>query len=145
MHCMISVGRRGVLLAVLGVLLVWTGYASAAPPSNVKSVNCAAAQIDWDVAAEAEIVEFGCDMGKSAGEDSLIFSVVLKNTSQSPSRFRLQIWLLDMDKAAGSLVPAKGKPPVVAPGATETVKIPFMKTTTMARKVQVRVVPMSAE
>lgn len=142
MHWIHSISRKSALLAVL---LVWTGCATAPPPSNVKAVNCDTAKILWEVAQQAEIVDFGCALGKHEGEDSLIFTVTIKNISKDPLRFRLQIFLLDMDKAAGSLVPRKGKPPVLASGATYTAKIPFMKTAGMARKIQVRVVPMSME
>ena len=142
MHWIHSIGRKCALLAVL---LVWTGCATPPPPSNVKAVNCDTAKILWEVAQQAEIENFDCALGKHAGEDSLIFTVTVKNISKDPQRFRLQIFLLDMDKAAGSLIPRKGKPPVLAPGATYTAKVPFMKTPGMARKIQVRVIPMSMD
>jgi hypothetical protein len=50
-----------------------------------------------------------------------------------------------MDKAAGHYVPRKGKPPVVDPGKTATVKIPFIGTDKMAKKVNVMVRTMSRE
>jgi hypothetical protein len=50
-----------------------------------------------------------------------------------------------LDKAAGHYVPRKGKPPVVNPGKTETVKIPFIGTDKMAKKVLVKVTTMSRE
>ena len=59
------------------------------------------------------------------------------------ARFRVNIFLLDLDKAAGHLVPRKGKPPQIAVGEAKTVKIPFIKTTDMPRKIHVRAVPLS--
>jgi hypothetical protein len=50
-----------------------------------------------------------------------------------------------MNKAAGHYVPRKGKPPVVNPGKTETVKIPFIGTDQMPKKVSVMVTTMSRD
>jgi hypothetical protein len=50
-----------------------------------------------------------------------------------------------MDKAAGHYVPRTGKPPAVAPGKTETVKIPFMKTDKMSKNILVVVTTMDIE
>ncbi|MBL0713890.1 MAG: hypothetical protein JJV98_09320 [Desulfosarcina sp.] len=142
MHGKRSVGRVVVFLAIPLMLLAWTGCATA-PPSNVKSVDCATARIEWEVAPEVEVVSFGCAMGKQGTDPALIYTVALKNVTDRPLRYRLNIFLLDMDKAAGHLVPRKGKPPRVAPGKTETVKVPFIKTTSMPGKIHVLVVPMS--
>ncbi len=144
MHRNNPIGRICLLLAVPGILLALAGCATA-PPPNVKAVNCETAKIEWEVAQEAEITEFGCAMGKKGVDPALIYTVALKNVSERPLRFRLNIFLLDMDKAAGHLVPRKGKPPVVAPGATKTVKIPFIKTTTMPSKIHVLVAPMGED
>jgi len=132
-------------LAVLSALLIWSGCATAPPPANVKMVECSGAKIQWDVAPEAEIVSFACALGTHEGDPSLIYTVKLKNVADKAYRFRLGVYLLDMDKAVAYLVPTKGKPPQLAPGAEATVKIPFMKTTAMSKKTLVRVVPMSSE
>jgi len=134
--------RSAIGLALLSVILVWSGCATA-PPSNVKAVDCAASKIAWEVGDAAEVVNFSCAMGKQGMDPALIFTVAVKNVTAKPLRYRVNIFLLDMDKAAGHLVPRKGKPPQVAPGATSTAKIPFIKTTDMPRKILVRVVPMS--
>jgi hypothetical protein len=128
-------------LVLLSVMLVWTGCATA-PPPNVKAVNCETPKIEWEVADEAQIVSFDCAMGKKGMDPALIYTVALKNVTAKPLRYRINIFLLDLDKAAGHLVPRKGKPPQVAPGATAKVTIPFIKTTDMPGKIHVRVVPM---
>jgi hypothetical protein len=134
--------RAAVGLVLLSVMLIWTGCATA-PPPNVKAVNCETKRIDWEVADEAEIESFDCAMGKKGMDPALIFTVALKNVTDKPLRYRINIFLLDMDKAAGHLVPRKGKhQPELAPGATAKVTIPFIKTTEMSRKIHVRVVPM---
>lgn len=138
------VARCIIFLALVGVVLSFSACASA-PPSNVKAVQCAASKITWDVAPEAEVVNFACAMGEHGGEPSLLFTVGVKNVSDKAMRFRVNIFLLDMDKAAGHLVPRKGKPPVLAAGAEATVKIPFIKTTSMSQEIHVKVVPLSSE
>jgi hypothetical protein len=142
MHFKNPVGRICLMMAIFGLMMAWSGCATA-PPANVKAVTCDAARIDWDVAPEAELTEFACSMGKQGMDPALIFTAALKNVGDRPLRFRINIFLMDMDKANGHLVPRKGNPPVVAPGATEKVKIPFIKTATMPKKVLVRVAPMS--
>ena len=138
------VARCLVFLALVGVVLSLAACAST-PPSNVKEVQCDASKITWEVAPEAEVVNFSCAMGEHGNEPSLLFTVGLKNVTDKAMRFRVNIFLLDMDKAAGHLVPRKGKPPVLAAGAEETVKIPFIKTTRMSQKIQVRVIPLSSD
>jgi len=132
-------------LAMLSALFIWSGCATAPPPANVKKVECAGSNIQWDVAPEAEIVSLSCAFGTHEGDPSLIYTVKLKNVADKAYRFRLGVFLLDMDKAVSYLVPIKGKPPQLAPGEEATVKIPFMKTTAMSKKTMVRVVPMSGE
>jgi hypothetical protein len=128
-------GGLFVLPAVL-IGLLFLGCATG-PPPNVKSNTCSIEKIAWDVDPQAEIMDFSCAMGQHAGEDSLIFTTGLKNVGQQPVRFRLAIFLDEMDKAVAYLVPTSGKPPVLAPGADATVKIPFMKHTVMPGKIQV--------
>jgi len=140
------VGTVAFLVGAAG--LVFSGMISgcaSTPPANVKAVQCEADKIVWEVAQEAEIAEMSCAMGSHELEPSLIYTVTLKNASDQPQRYRLHIFLEDMDKAAGFLVPIKGNPPVLAPGAQETVKIPFMKTTTWSAKTVVRVRTISSE
>lgn len=137
-----GLNRAAIGWVLLAVMWVWTGCATA-PPPNVKAVNCETPKIEWEVAAEVEIVSFECAMGKIDMDPALMFAVALKNVTAQPLRYRINIFLLDSDKGAGHLVPRTGKPPRVAPGATAKVTIPFIKTTDMPGKIHVRVVPMS--
>ena len=141
MHGKRAFGIMVVFLATAMLLLAWTGCATA-PPANVKAVDCETSRIEWEVAPEAEITSFACAMGKQGTDPALIYTIALKNVTDQPLRYRLNIFLLDMDKAAGHLVPRKGNPPQVAQGETETVKIPFIKTTSMPGRIHVLVVPM---
>jgi hypothetical protein len=130
-------------LPVLLSMLLFVGCASTGQPGNVKDVTCDAGTITWEVAEEVEVSNFACSLGKFGVDPSLIFTMDLTNVTDRPLRYRVNIFLEDMDKAAGHLVPRKGKPPVVAPGQTESIKIPFLKTEALSDKVMVIVKAMS--
>jgi hypothetical protein len=127
-----------VLCLALGVWLA--GCASSGKGAPEKS-NCDA-RIKWDVTEMAKLTQFDCAVGKHGGQTSLIFTVGLENPTENPLRYRLNIFLEDMDKAAGHYVPRKGKPAVVAPGKGTTVKIPFIKTEKLSKKITVVVTTM---
>jgi hypothetical protein len=132
------------MLAVAAIALVAGGCASAPKqPDNVQNVVCGTKTIEWDVTPEAEISDFDCQLGKKGMDPALIVTMALKNVSDKPLRFKVHVFLEDMDKASGHLVPRKGKPPVVAPGAVEKVNIPFIKTAAMSKKMLVVVKAMS--
>ena len=129
-----------IILCLVGVFWL-VGYAENGAPEKT---NCDA-NITWEVVKEAKITQFDCAMGEHEGQPSLIFTVGVANASDKPLRFRLNIFLEDMDKASGSLLPVKGKPPVVEPGKTESAKIPFMGTDKASKKILVVVKTISSE
>jgi hypothetical protein len=100
-------------------------------------------RIVMDVIPEAKITQFESAMGTHQNDPALIFTIGIQNVSNQPMRYRLNIFLQDMDKGAGSLVPATGKPPVLEPGNTQTVKIPFIKTDKESKDILVVVKPAS--
>jgi hypothetical protein len=122
-----------VVLLCLAFSLYLTGCAT---PGKPEKVGCEA-DIEWQVTSEAQITQFDCSPGAFKGDPALLFEVGIQNVADKPLRYRLNIFLLDMDKAAGHLVPRKGKPPVLEPGKTDTVKIPFIKTSEMSKKILV--------
>ena len=128
-----------ILCLTLGVWLA--GCAGKGAPEKT---NCDAS-IKWDVTDEVKLTQFDCALGKHGGQPSLIFTVGIENPTDKPLRYRLNIWLEDMSKAAGHYVPRKGKPPVVAPGKAETVKIPFIKTDKMSKDILVVVTTMEMD
>lgn len=136
--------RYAPMTAVFVLCLVGTfwhdGWAGEGAPENT---NCNA-EITWEVAMEAKLTQFDCEIGKHDGQPSLIFNVGLMNTTDKPLRYRINIFLEDMDKAAGHLVPRTGKPPVLEPGKSETVKIPFIGTGNESKKILVLVKPIDS-
>ncbi|MBN2124061.1 MAG: hypothetical protein JW821_07195 [Deltaproteobacteria bacterium] len=122
------------VLTLLLALLVLAGCATQGKPSVKTACD---ADIEWQIAPEAEITQFDCKIGTYQKEPALVFTTGVKNISDKPLRFRLNIFLLDMDKGAGHLVPHKGKPPVLEPGKVGTVEVPFSKTSALAKKILV--------
>jgi hypothetical protein len=130
-----------VLVLSLAGAFILAGCAARGAPEKS---NCDA-RITWEVTKEAKITQFDCALGQEGGQAALIFTVGLENIAAEPLRYRLNIFLEDMDKAFGALVPAKGKPPVVEPGKTQTVKLPFLGTEKESKKILVVVKTISSE
>jgi hypothetical protein len=118
------------------VLVCSLGITGSAAGSGPKNVNCEG-EIQWEVVPDARVTQFDCSLGKHGGEPALIFKVGIENASTTAKRFRINIFLEDLDKGAGHLVPRKGKPPVLEPGKSETVKIPFIKLDRKSNKMLV--------
>jgi len=122
------------LTLISGILL----YGCAGNSKQVANNQCQG-DVEWQICEVAEIAAFNCELAAFKKKPSLIYTVAVKNTDSKPHRYRVNIFLIDQDKAAGYLVPRKGKPPVVKPGETATVKIPFIKTTQLSKKMLVTV------
>ena len=129
--------KHAPMISVLILLLMGTfwqvGWAGEGEPEKT---NCNA-EIAWEVVKEAKLTQFDCAMGEHGGQPALIFSVGIMNPTDKPLRYRINVFLEDMDKAAGHLVPRKGKPPQIAPGEAATVKIPFIGTNKESKKILV--------
>ena len=128
---------------ILGLMgMFWqVGWAGEGAPEKT---NCDA-KISWEVVKEAKLTQFDCALGTHGGQPALIFNVGLENTSDTALRYRINIFLEDMDKAAGHLVPRKGKPPVLEPGKSASVKIPFIGTDKESKKILVIVKTISVD
>ncbi len=132
-----------VAVLILGLMGMFfqLGWAGEGAPEKI---NCDA-EIAWDVVKEAKLTQFDCALGKHGGQPALIFTVGLMNPTDKPLRYRINIFLEDMDKAAGHLVPRKGKPPVLEPGKSASVKIPFIGTDKESKKILVIVKTISVD
>jgi hypothetical protein len=133
------------LLSVIVFFVIGTfclvGYAGEGAPEKA---NCNA-DITWEVDKAAKLTQFDCALGKSGGQPALIFTVGLENASDKSQRYRVNIFLEDMDKGFGHLVPRKGSPPVLEPGKSESVKIPFIGTDKESKKILVIVKTVSVD
>ena len=118
------------MLAVLALAaLALSGCAtgqSARPAAKKagKTFACAArGKLVRAITPEAKLVGFTCYFAKYKKVDSLWFKVTLKNVSDQPQRYRVNIFL-DNGKAVGGLIPRKTKKGLVKPGATASFKYP---------------------
>lgn len=109
---------------------------SPAAAQTPKKLTCKAA-IEWQITAEAVIRSFNCSRGRHKGRAAMIIKAGIKNASDIPQRFRIRVFLLDKKIGAGHLVPRRGEPPVLAPGKSQTIRIPFIGTKGRARKMRV--------
>ncbi|MFW6147573.1 MAG: hypothetical protein ACOC6B_04185 [Thermodesulfobacteriota bacterium] len=76
---------------------------------------------------------------------AVIVKVGVKNSSNKAQRFRVQIFLLDEGKAAGHLVPSKGKPPVLQSGQEKEVTFPVIKTNQVPKRLEVVIKTISTD
>lgn len=131
---------NAVLLLLLSAVFVVPGPAlSSSKPANVQEVSCNGSEIAWEIAPEASVESLACSLGTHEGDPSLIVDVSLKNISDRDLRFRLTLFLDDLDKGVAWSIPLKGNPPVMKPGDVQSIKIPFMKTTELSRQMSVAV------
>jgi hypothetical protein len=137
--------KNASLMAVLVICVIGMFWlAGCAGKGAPEKTNCDA-KITWEVVKEAKLNQFDCALGESGGQPALIFTVGLENASDKPQRYRVNIFLEDMDKGFGHLVPAKGNPPVLEPGKSDTVKIPFIGTDKESKKILVMVKTISVD
>ncbi len=129
------------ILILCLALGIWLAGCASSGKGAPETVNCDAS-IKWSVTEQVKLTQFNCVLAKHGGQDSLIFTVGLENPTDKPLRYRINIFLQDMDKAAGHYVPRKGKPPVVKPGKSATVKIPFIGTNQRSKRISVMVTTM---
>ena len=124
-------------------LLIATGCAETKyiPKGNV----ACPADIVWDVVPQADVTSFSCNVKEFKKKPTVMFKVGVKNVSDKPQRFRVQIYLLNEGKAVGHLVPRKGKPPVLKPGQEKAITCPVIKTTQLPKKLEVVVKTISVD
>jgi hypothetical protein len=118
------------------MVFLFLSFGCATKGKHPVEVECPA-DIEWQVASEAQITQFECNMGTHEKEVALIFKVGIKNVTDKPLQYVLNIFLEDMHKGAGSLIPANGRPLVLEPGKVETVTVPFNKIAEMSKNVLV--------
>lgn len=116
------VARASGIIAVLACL-VCAGCAGPKPKPGEIFPCAADSKIEKTIAAEAELTDFSCVLKKWEGSDTLHFNVTLKNVSDRPQRYRVNIFL-DNGKAVGGLIPRKAKAGLVEPAQTASFVYP---------------------
>lgn len=107
-----SLGMLILALAVIGC----AGKSARYTPANAPQVFPCVAEdrLEKSIAPEAELRELSCSFKKYEGADTLHFNVMIRNVSNTPQRYRVNIFC-DNGKAVGGLIPRKSGEGV-APG-----------------------------
>jgi hypothetical protein len=114
-----------ICLALAAVsLAVGCGGGALTPKNAPAKFPCVADdQLVKDIVPQAELVDFSCAFKKWKGVETLHFSVAVKNVSNEPQRYRVNIFM-DNGKAVGGLIPRKTKKGLVQPGQTASFVYP---------------------
>jgi hypothetical protein len=121
---------RGVILiaaltAAVCLFLGMPGAAGQAAQADPATFACAPEGKHFgEFCPEVQVTEFYCFFAPYKKVKSLHFKVTLKNVSQEPQRYRVNIFL-DNGKAVGGLVPRKVKKGLVEPGKTASFTYPI--------------------
>lgn len=133
---------RGVGIVTVLACLVCLGCAGPKPKPGEVFPCAADSKIEKAIAPEAELTDFSCVLKKWEGSDTLHFNVSVKNISDQPQRYRVNIFL-DNGKAVGGLIPRKTKKGLVKPGETASFVYPVKGMDCGPRSVTVLVKTMS--
>lgn len=102
---------------IMGIFIAGHSLAGGVPPCISEG------NIEKSISSEAMLTDFSCEFKMFEGADVLHFNVGLKNISNTPQRFRVQIFL-DNGKAVGGLIPRTTKGGLVKPGQTASFEYP---------------------
>ena len=122
---MVRFQRVALFLGIAAILanLVFAGCAGPKPKPGEVFPCAADSKIEKSIAPEAELADFSCVLKSWEGSDTLHFNVAVKNISDQPQRYKVNIFL-DNGKAVGGLIPQKTKDGLVAPGQTASFEYP---------------------
>jgi hypothetical protein len=110
--------KKRYLISIISLIILGLGLGCAGMMYKPTGPVECDSKIKWDVAKEADITLLKCAIKNYTGwkKSVLHFEVGVKNKSDQPQRFRVQIILPEESVAGGGLLPPKGKPPVLEPG-----------------------------
>jgi predicted small lipoprotein YifL len=129
-----------ILIAALAVLAL-TGCAGKgytpdnAPPEFLCAVNN---NVDVDVTGGGGLTDFSCSFKKWEGAETLHFKVAVKNYTDKPQRFKVNIFL-DNGKAVGGLIPRKTAKGLVEPGKVASFTYPVKGVTRQPKEVMLKI------
>ncbi len=110
-----------VAIVVLGLSIA--GCAANKPKPGEVFACVPDGKLEKNIAPEAALEDFSCVFKKWKGSETLHFKVVVRNVSQEPQRYRVNIFM-DNGKAVGGLIPRKTKKGLVQPGQTASFVYP---------------------
>lgn len=93
--------------------------------------------LDADTAGKVMLEDFSCFFKRYEGQQALHFTVKLKNVSDTPQRYRVNIFL-DNGKAVGGLVPSSTKNGLVEPEKSASFVYPVTGMTEKPNEIMLR-------
>lgn len=122
--------RIGLLLVIfmagIGFLLAGCAGKGYSPGTAPESFPCVPeSKLEKQIAPEAELENLSCSFKTYEGKDTLHFSVAVKNVSQQPQRYRVNLFM-DNGKAVGGLIPRTTKGGLVEPGKSMSFDYPVV-------------------
>jgi hypothetical protein len=130
-----------VLFSVAAVLCLIGGVGVKVHAAEELSSCAGDKQINKEISPEAQLVSLGCFFKKWEGVNTLHFKVSLKNVSDKPQRFRVNIFL-DNGKAVGGLLPRKTKKGLVKPEQTVSFVYPVKNMPSKPKSMDIRITTM---
>jgi hypothetical protein len=125
----ISSGVAALLAALMAsVCLLLAGCAGKGhtPGTAPDSFPCVPeSKLEKDIAPEAALESLSCSFEKYEGKDTLHLTVAVKNVSDKPQRYRVNIFM-NNGKAVGGLIPRTTKKGLVEPGQSESFAYPVV-------------------
>jgi len=98
---------------------LWAGVGAMANAAEAEFACAQEGNVEKIICPEAQLEGFTCFFKRFEGLQALHFNVAVKNVSEKPLRYRVQIFL-DNGKAVGGLIPDNIKKGLVQPGQTGT-------------------------
>jgi len=128
------------LIAVAAVLAITGCAGKGYTPENAPNEFLCAVNnnVDIDIAGEAELADFACFYKKWEGAETLHFKVAVKNLSDKPQRYKVNIFL-DNDKAVGGLIPRKTAKGLLEPGKSASFVYPVKGVTRQPKEVILKI------
>ncbi len=130
-----------VLIWVVMVLCLLGGVGAEVHAAEAGSACAPEEQISKEICPEAQLVSLSCFFKRWEGVNTLHFEVSLKNISDQPQRFRVNIFL-DNGKAVGGLIPRKTKKGLIPPQKTVSFVYPVKDMTSKAKAIDIRITTM---
>ena len=124
-----SPGVAALLVAVIAAAcLLFTGCAGKGytPGTAPDSFPCVPeSKLEKDIVPEAALENLSCYFKKFEGKATLHLKVAVKNVSDKPQRYRVNIFM-DNGKAVGGLIPRTTKKGLVEPGQSMSFDYPVV-------------------
>lgn len=127
------------VLSATGLLLAGCAGTTTKAGEDLAPDQCVSSKkLDQDIAPQAQLEGLTCSFKKFEGVDTLHMKVTVKNISNQPQRYRINIFL-DNGKAMGGLIPRSLKAGLVQPGQTASFEYPFIQMTEKPKEVFLRI------